>query len=73
MRNSISVVRFCTLNRDFTLNRDSLNRDFTVVQWVEVGRAWNCRDSTSNIRQALVANKSDFWPYSRYFMLQGTP
>ena len=31
MRNSILVImRFCYLNRDFTLNRDSLNRDFTV-------------------------------------------
>ena len=28
--NSILVSRFCTLNQDFTLNRDSLNRDFTV-------------------------------------------
>ena len=31
MRNFISVIRFHTLNRDFSLNRDSLKRDFTVI------------------------------------------
>ena len=30
MKNFILVTRFDTLNRDFSLNRDSLNRDFTV-------------------------------------------
>ena len=33
MRNSILVTWFCTLNRDFTLNRDSLNGDFTVHEY----------------------------------------
>ena len=31
MSNSNLVTRFCTLNWDFTLNRGSLNRDFTVL------------------------------------------
>ena len=34
MRTSILVTRFHSLNRDFTLNRDSLNRDFTVLYYI---------------------------------------
>ena len=33
-KNSILVTRFCTLNRDFMLIRDLLNRDFTVQNLV---------------------------------------
>ena len=33
MRNSILVTRFCTLHLDFTINRDSLNGDFTVLTY----------------------------------------
>ena len=36
MWNSTLVTRFATLNRDCRLNRDSLSRDFTVLQrWVQ--------------------------------------
>ena len=41
MWNSISVTRFCTLNWDFTLNRDSLRRDFTVWKSADRGYSLN--------------------------------
>ena len=36
MCNSILFISFCTLNQDSTLNRGSLNRDFTVVPFKEL-------------------------------------
>ena len=36
MCNFILVTIFCSLNLDFMLNRDSLNRDFTVLIFMHV-------------------------------------
>ena len=40
---SILVKQFCTFNRDFTLNRDSLNRDFTVGSAHLYKLQWTCQ------------------------------
>ena len=65
MWNFILVIRICSLNRDFTLNQDSLNRDFTVLKlkdmWMSVSLPMSIRrlNNFVAIANSLVEWRAD--------------